>query len=113
MAFQDDLDLNPIHPVTARAVNEKGGTYFVKIAMKKKEAGEFLMEMWGLVDPMMKPSDEEQSLHEWTDRMRDVRSSFSSYDGICIRTHAWHPQGDTQTLDPAVLSFLQSKGYIV
>lgn len=110
MAFQDDLIENPSPPITHRAVNGKGGTYWVKIAMERNAAGKFLRELWQFVDGSCVPNSEEDALGEWTDRSCDVRSTFSSYDGILIRTHAWSPESDRNTLDDRVLSFLRSRG---
>lgn len=99
--------------IVTRLVNDEGGTYFIKIGITDEaEATEFLQEMWKAVDPQMFPN-ETQALQEWTDRGRAIRSTFNSYDGICIRTHAWHPTGDERTLDDAVLVFIRERGFDV
>ena len=96
-----------------RLVNEDGGTYFVKIRITNEaDATEFLQEMWKSVDSRLF-SSKSQALEEWTDRGRGIRSTFSSFDGICIRPHAWSPSGDERTLDSSVLEFIRSRGFDV
>ena len=83
----------------------------MKIEMPRKKAAKFLCEMWRAVDGSCCPQSDEDALGEWTDRMRDVRSTYSEFDsGICIRTHAWSPAGDRKTLHEDVLAFLKDRG---
>ena len=108
MAFRDDL-VEPRHPITARATNDLCKTYWVMIEMSRELAGPFLRDMWESVDGHCFPSSDEQALSEWTDRQRDVRSTFSS-QGVCIRTHAWTPEGDRNGLPKSIIEFLISRG---
>lgn len=109
----EDLAPDPVHPVTARLVNDDDETYFVKIAMERDEAGELLRSMWRAIDGVCFPNDGDDALCEWTDRMRGVRSTFSDFDGICIRTHALSPSGDRRALHKDVLDFLRGRDIIV
>ena len=97
--------------MTTRLFNDDGETYFVKIPMRADEAGEFLLDMWRSVDDQIAPRDAEQALGEWTDRLREVRSTYSS-DGVCIRTHAWDPSGDRRALHKSIMRFLWDRGVI-
>jgi len=93
-----------------RLQNEAGETYFVLLsADSDEEAATFLQDMWRYVDMSMYPTPD-QALGEWTDRFRRVRSSYSNYGGICIRTHAWSPSDDEQPLYGRVLVFLRTRG---
>lgn len=97
-------------PLLALFVNDKREPYFVKIHMpNRKKAGEFLLRMWQVVMGSQAPRDAEDALGEWTDRARDVRSTYDGY-AICIRTHAWHPSGDHHILHESVLAFLKNRG---
>ena len=107
----EHCDPNPVWPVHCRLINERGGTYFVKIDLDRDEAAAFLREMWQFVDESIYP--QEQALSEWTDRCRDIRSTWSDYAGVCVRTHAWSPEGDTMTLHESVLEFMRNKGLTV
>lgn len=109
MSVTEDRVTNPVSPITALLLNDDREPYFVKIGMTKEEAGGFLLAMWRHVMGSMAPRDEEDALGEWTDRMRDVRSTCD-WEGVCIRTHAWHPSGDRKTLHESVLEFLRSRG---
>lgn len=112
MSFQDDL-VEPVAPVTVRAVNDNGGTFYVQIKMSREEGGKFLREMWESVDGSCFPQDDRDACGEWTDRGRDVRSTYSRHAGVFIRTHAWTPHGDRQTLHEDVLAFLRGRGLSV
>ena len=114
MSFQDDLDPNPVPPVLVRAKNETGGTYWVKIAMDRDSAASFLRELWAFVGGSCQPRDDEDSLGEWTDRGRCVRTTYSQYDkAVLVRTHAWMPEADRETLDPKVIMFLRMRELVV
>jgi len=94
----------------SKLVNDKGQTYFVRLILEdQQQSALFLREMWKRVDNTLFPS-EVQALHEWTDRARGVRSSWSSYDGVCIRTHAWSPRGDKRALPEVILGYLREHG---
>lgn len=94
----------------AKLVNDNGQTYFVRLRCEgQPQSALFLREMWKRVDITLYPT-ESQALYEWTDRARAVRSSWSNYDGICIRTHAWSPRNDTQSLPEVILSYLRENG---
>lgn len=112
-SFQDDLDPNPVAPIVKRAANKKGGTYWLKIAMARGEAGRFIRELWEWIGGCT-PSDDEDALGEWTHRGLDFRTTYDQHDGaVFIRTHAWTPEADTNTLADEVLSFLRSRGMVV
>jgi hypothetical protein len=96
--------------VTRRLCNDAGGVYFVRIQLPREQAAQFLLDLWVSFDVGWQPSDAEQALEELTDRMRCFRTSFNDFDGICIRTHAWNPCGDTRTLHDGVLTFLRQRG---
>lgn len=99
--------------ILTKLLNKDGDTYFVKLRITDTaEATEFLQSMWKSVDPVMYPNAE-QAIGEWTDRAKSVRSTFSTFDGICIRTHAWTPGNDTCALHYSVLAFLRQRGFEV
>jgi hypothetical protein len=110
MSFRDDLVADPVHPITTLAVNGNGGPYFVKIEMERQEAGRFIRELWESIGGCT-PRDDEDALREWTDRMRDFRTTYSWCDKeVLIRTHAWTPEADHNTLHDDVLKFLRARG---
>jgi hypothetical protein len=92
--------------------NDAGEIYYVKIPMVRTEAATFLQEMWRSIDGDYYPQGAD-ALCEWTDRGRCIRSTYSNYGGVCIRTHAWTPEADQDQLHESVLSFLRERGYDV
>ncbi len=93
-----------------KLVNSNGQTYFVKVrCADQQQASRFLQEMWRRVDGSMVPT-EAQATEEWTDRKIGVRSTWSRYDGACIRTHAWSPRNDDRELPDVILSYLRENG---
>ena len=102
-----------VERLVTQLLNDAGETYFVKIAFdNEKAAARFLQDLWQSVDGRYYPTLA-QSVEEWTDRGRAVRSTFSRFDGACIRTHAISPSGDKQQLHEAVIAFLRSRGFAV
>lgn len=102
----------PVHAVVTRLVNEKGQTYFVVVACDSP--GRFVRELWESMPDRHHgcPQTDEEACGEWTDRIRDYRTTVN-HEGACIRTHAWHPDGDTRELHADVLAYLRSQGLSV
>lgn len=86
--------------------NDSGGLYAVWIAVDN--CGQFIRELWAEASEHG-PRTDEDACGEWTDRARDFRTTVC-HEGVFVRTHAWHPQGDKKELHPDVLRFLESRG---
>lgn len=100
------------HSIAAQLVNDEGHTYFVVVATENP--GKFVRELWESMDDRHHgcPVDDDDACHEWTDRIRDYRTTVNR-EGACIRTHAWHPEGDRRELHPDVLRYLRNQGLMV
>lgn len=98
--------------VTRRLTNEKGQTYFVKVAVDNP--GGFVRELWESMNDRLHgcPQTDDEACREWTDRIRDFRTTVSGNE-VCVRTHAWHPSADNMELHADVLSFLRAHGLAV
>lgn len=96
--------------VTGEMRNDKGRIFAIWIATEND--GQFVRELWDSVsgDERMGPMTDEEACKEWTDRSRDFRTTVTRSEGVYLRTHAWHPQGDKKELHPDVLRFLKSRG---
>lgn len=110
---ETDWVKNPSPPIVKLAKNDEGGAYFVEIRMEKREAANFLLELWEHVDERTAPANAEYSLDELTDRMRDFRTRFEEPSRVLIYTHSWAPRGDRNTLHRDVIEFLESKGMVL
>jgi hypothetical protein len=109
MAESNDVDAAMVHAVVTRLVNEKGQTHFVVVWCDNP--GRFVRELWESVGSFG-PQTDEDACGEWTDRLRDFRTSVN-FRGVCIRTHAWSPRYDKNELHHDVLEFLRSRGLSV
>lgn len=95
--------------IVTRLCNDDGKTYFVVIA--SPNPGEFVRKLWESIDDGTHgyPEDDYEACQEWTDRGKCFRTTVN-HEGVCIRTHAWHPDGDTKELHPDVLNYIRSQG---
>ena len=104
----------PLHAIVTRLVNDAGETYFLKIGVDDPSG--FVRGLWESIDKYASAHDDDYFVGELTDRMRDFRTtvSRSMMAGheweVCIRTHAWHPQGDKRELHGDVLAYLRGAG---
>lgn len=112
MTKSNSVDAASLHPIVTRLVNDKGQTYFVVVACDNP--GRFVRELWESMSDKHHgcPQTDEDARGEWTDRIRDFRTTVS-FQGACIRTHAWSPTGDKRELHADVLAFLRSRGLSV
>lgn len=112
MVDEKQANAGQVDVVVRQLTNEKDQTYFVKIATENP--GRFVRELWESMSDRLHgcPQTDEEACGEWTDRIRDFRTTVSGNE-VCIRTHAWHPQGDKQELHADVLKFLRERGLTV
>ena len=90
--------------------NDEGGLYFIKIAMEKEKAVDFLQRLWEHTSPLSIIPSRGDALSEMTDRQKCFRTRWSAYDGVEICTHGWETEDDKNTLDGSVLEFLVQEG---
>ena len=113
MSDEQNIAATPLQPsVRRRLVNKKDKTYFIAVA--SENPGRFVRELWESMPDRFHgcPADDKDACGEWTDRMRNFRTTVSGDEAI-IRTHAWHPQSDTEELHKDVLKFLRGYGIAV
>ena len=93
--------------------NKEDELYFFKIEMSRGDAGEFLMEMWeSVMGKDFCPQTVDDALSEWTDRIREVRSTYQAGE-VCVYRHGYEPSRDKMELPEKVLEFLKLKDYEV
>ena len=82
--------------------------------MKTPNPGRFVRELWESMSDQLHscPATDLEACGEWTDRIRDYRTTVNR-EGVCIRTHAWHPSGDKKGLHVDVLLYLRNQGLSV
>lgn len=94
--------------ILKKLTNDKDEVYFLVVA--SDNPGGLVRELWESVSGLyVGPRDDEDACGEWTDRGREFRTTVGR-EGVCIRTHAWHPDDDKDQLHKDVLAFLRGRG---
>ena len=91
--------------VLTELVNGDGQRYFVEL--QGSNPGRFLRMLWESCFDSPRPQSDEDACGEWTHRGQCVRTSTSG-DHAYVRTHAWHPRSDTNSLPENVLKFIDN-----
>lgn len=104
-----DIIKKMVPTIIQQLKNDKDQTYSVVVACDNP--GKFIRELWESMPDRYHgcPQTDEEACSEWTDRIRDYRTTVNS-EGAYIRTHAWSADGDKHELHIDILKFLRSHG---